>query len=94
MAEPKTAQDLIEAVQLAEDSLDIGATGADAFQLVAARRMLDGGESCTTTRCWQLTFKRSRLLPTSTAARLGAGGETFCEVDLLERTVTILGHGE
>jgi len=91
---PTTASDLVEAVQLAERIFGQANASADDYRLVQARRLLAGGEHCSGTRCWQLTFKLARLIPTSLSARMGAGGELFFTVDVERGEATLTGHGE
>jgi hypothetical protein len=64
------------------------------YRLVQAQRLLAGGEHCSGTRCWRLTFKATRLIPTSLPALIGAGGELFFTVDVDRGAAKFTGHGE
>ncbi len=91
---PSTATDLVTAAELAERSFaQAGATVTD-YVLIRAQRLLAGGEHCSSTRCWQLTFKLARLVPSSLTARLGAGGELFFTVDVERGEAKLTGRGE
>lgn len=91
---PATATDLLDAIELAEHSFGQANASTSDYELVFARRLLAGSEHCSGTRCWQLTFKQSRLIPTSLSARIGAGGELFFIVDVERRQAKLTGHGE
>ncbi|HEX3763653.1 MAG TPA: hypothetical protein VHW23_33380 [Kofleriaceae bacterium] len=91
---PPTATDLLDAIELAEHSFGQANASTADYQLVFARRLLAGSEHCSGTRCWQLTFKQSGLIPTSATARIGAGGELFFVVDVEHRQAKFTGHGE
>ena len=89
-----TANDLIEAVGLAERGFGTADASPSDYVLIRAQRLLAGDERCTGTRCWQLTFKLSRLIPTTANPRIGAGGELFFMVDLERGSAMLTGRGE
>ena len=91
---PTTARDLVQAIELAEHSFDQAGASVGDYQLVRAQRLLAGGEHCSGTRCWQLTFKLARLIPAAPAGRIGAGGELFFTVDVERGEARLTGHGE
>jgi hypothetical protein len=89
-----TADDLIAAIAIAERSFDQASASVSDYRLVQAQRLLAGGEHCAGTRCWRLTFKATRLIPTSLPALIGAGGELFFTVDVDRGAAKFTGHGE
>jgi hypothetical protein len=93
-ASPATASDLIEAIAIAERNFDQANANVSDYLLVQAQRLLAGGEPCAGTRCWRLTFKLTRLIPTSLPALIGAGGELFFSVDLERGAARLTGYGE
>ena len=62
-ASPSTASDLMEAVAIAERNFGQANASVDDYRLVLAQRLMAGGEHCSGTRCWRLTFKLARLIP-------------------------------
>lgn len=94
MAELTTADDLVEAIRLAEGAFGAAQANPAEYRLVEAQRMITGAEHCSGPRCWRLTFKLTRLIPTQLPARVGAGGELFFTVDLDEGRATFTGYGE
>jgi hypothetical protein len=94
MPEQNSASDLFQAIQLAEDAMRRAAADPDQYNLVKAERMLLGDIHCSSLRCWQLTFKLKRLIPTQLPTRLGAGGELFFTVDLDAGLAVLTGRGE
>jgi hypothetical protein len=91
---PTTASDLIQAVEIAERSFGQANASVNDYRLVVAQRLLAGGEHCSGTRCWRLTFKQANLIPTSLPALIGAGGELFFTVDIERGTAKLTGYGE
>jgi hypothetical protein len=89
-----TTGDLVDAVALAEREFGAASATPSDYALIRAQRLLAGGDHCTGTRCWQLTFKLSRLIPTATNPRIGAGGELFFVVDVERGTAMLTGRGE
>ena len=94
MTELTTADDLFEAIRLAEGAFDAANANPDEYRLVQAQRMLAGAQHCSGLRCWRLTFKLTRLIPTQLPAGVGVGGELFFTVDLDEGRATFTGYGE
>lgn len=97
MTEPSTtttASDVAQAIALAEQALARTDANLADYQLVRAQRLLAGGPDCSTTRCWQLTFKLARLIPATSAGRIGAGGEVFFVVDVDKGEAKLTGYGE
>lgn len=91
---PTTAMDLLEAIELAERSIGQAGASIDDYRLVRAQQLLGGSEHCPGPRCWLLTFKLARLIPTAESPRIGAGGELFFTVDLDRGEAKLTGHGE
>jgi hypothetical protein len=89
-----TADDLVAAIAIAERSFDQASASVGDYRLVQAQRLLAGDEHCSGTRCWRLTFKATRLIPTSLPALIGAGGELFFTVDVDRGAAKFTGHGE
>jgi hypothetical protein len=89
-----TADDLVAAIAIAERSFDQASASVGDYRLVQAQRLLAGGDHCSGTRCWRLTFKATRLIPTSLPALIGAGGELFFTVDVDRGAAKFTGHGE
>jgi hypothetical protein len=89
-----TADDLIAAVRIAEGAFGAANAAPHEYRLVGAERMLSGARHCSGARCWQLTFKPTRLIETGPAAIVGAGGELFFTVDLDQGRATLTGYGE
>jgi hypothetical protein len=94
MPEQTSISDLSKAIQLAKDAMRGAAEDPDQYSLVSSERMLGGGPHCASVRCWQLTFKLKRLIPTELLAPLGAGGELFFTVDLDAGQAILTGRGE
>lgn len=90
MAELITANDLVEAISIAEGSFPTDDQPSN-HQLISAELMLGGRPGGSGVRVWRLTFKPARLLPETADAPIGAGGELFFTVDLDERTATYTG---
>lgn len=89
-----TIRECEEAVSLAEATLlGIGKKPQD-YKLVAAGNLRDRAGAYRGPQFWHLTFKLRELLPSSTRAKLGKGGEIFVEVDLEERRAQVTGYGE
>ena len=86
--------DLVAAVQLAEREFPAAGAKPPDYSLTRAQRLLAGDERCSGTRCWQLTFKLTRLIPTAANPRIGAGGELFFTVDVERGVATLTGLGE
>jgi len=93
-ASPSTATDLTAAIELAERSFGQANASVSDYRLVQAQRLLAGGEHCSGTRCWRLTFKLARLIPTSLPGLIGAGGELFFTVDVERGAAKLTGYGE
>lgn len=89
-----TANDLIEAVRIAESAFSDAQAKPEEYTLVNAERLLTGDPNCIGARCWKLTFKLNRLVPTVLPARIGAGGELFFIVDLDAAKAVLTGRGE
>jgi len=85
-----TATDLVEAISLAERSFPAGDQPTD-HRLIRAELQLGGQPEGSGVRVWLLTFKPVRLLPGSSDAPIGAGGELFFTVDLDEQAATSTG---
>jgi hypothetical protein len=94
MPEQTFASEITKAIALAETAFSAARADPSQYSLVKAERMLAGGAHCAGTRCWQLTFKLNRLIPTQLPARLGAGGELFFTVDLDAGQAVLTGRGE
>lgn len=94
MSELKAAQDLFEAIRLVEGAFGAANSNPDEYRLVHAQNMIAGDKHCSSSRCWRLTFKLTRLIPTQLPAKVGAGGELFFTVDLDKGQATFTGHGE
>jgi hypothetical protein len=91
---PSTASGLVEAIEIAERNFGQANANVDEYRLVQAQRLLAGGEHCSGVRCWRLTFKLARLIPTSLPALIGAGGELFFTVDVERGVAKLTGYGE
>lgn len=89
-----TAQELLDAIKLAQDTFEVPDASLDEYRLVEAKRMFVDTKHCSGARCWRLTFKLARLLPTEAGGILGAGGELFFTVDLDAGEATFTGYGE
>ena len=94
LSELTTFNDLFEAIRLAEEALATEKVNIDEYSLVKAERMLGGCEYCSSTRCWKLIFKLTRLIPSRTLERIGAGGEIYFTVDLNKSEAILVGYGE
>jgi hypothetical protein len=91
---PSTASDLVEAIAIAERNFGQANASVGDYRLVHAQRLLAGGEHCSGTSCWRLTFKLARLIPTSLPALIGAGGELFFTIDVDRGAAKFTGYGE
>ena len=91
---PSSATDLVTAIEIAERNFGQVNANVSDYRLVQAQRLLAGGEHCSGTRCWRLTFKLARLIPTSLPALIGAGGELFFTVDVEQGAAKLTGYGE
>lgn len=85
---PSTASDLVAAI--AERNFGQANASVADYRLVHAQRLLAGGEHCSDTSCWRLTFKLARLIPTSQPALIGVGGELFFRSSGRSRTEPML----
>ncbi len=94
MTVPATAADLLAAIALAEKAFRAAQENPAEYQVVQAQRLIAGGPHCTGTRCWRLTFKRTRLIPATLPAMIGSGGELSFTVDLDAFLATLTGHGD
>jgi hypothetical protein len=91
---PRSAHDCVEAIRLAEAELQKAGMDVAEVAVVRAERLIAGTPTCPGPSCWVLTFKKRELLPTEPSQRVGAGGETFVEVDLRAAVARVRGHGE
>jgi hypothetical protein len=91
---PSTASDLLAAIAIAERNFGQANASVGDYRLVHAQRLLAGGEHCSGTSCWRLTFKLARLIPTSLPALIGAGGELFFTIDVDRGAAKFTGYGE
>jgi hypothetical protein len=89
-----TTGELLDAIKLAEAAFSAASAKPQDYSLVKAERMLAGDPNCTGTRCWQLVFKLTDLIPTTSSDRTGAGGELFYTVDLDSGAAVLTGRGE
>jgi hypothetical protein len=89
-----TASDLTQAIELAESAFSGAQADPRQYSLVKAERLTGGDKNCRGSRCWQLTFKLNRLIPSQLPARVGAGGELFFTVDLDAGRALLTGRGE
>jgi hypothetical protein len=94
MTEIVTAGELLDAIRLAESAFGAANASPGDYRLVRVEWLLGSSEECTGVRCWRLSFKLARLIPTQSAARVGAGGELFFTVDLDAGRATLMGRGE
>jgi hypothetical protein len=97
MSVPPGAAELDAAVALAEaafPSSNPSCGRADQATLVQAERLYLGDKACVDRRCWRLTFKDRRLVPSGMEDVLGAGGEVYFVVDLTRKQATRVGLGE
>lgn len=89
-----TAAELVDAVRLAEGAFAGADLEVGEHVLVGAERLTGGSPHCSGVRCWALTFKPRRLVPTSLDERVGAGGDVHFTVDLDAGEAVFTGFGD
>ncbi len=89
------AEECLAAIDLGDGVFPTPLGGrAQDFQLVRAENVLAGTPTCPGPRCWLLTYKARDCIPKSSGGLIGAGDETFVEVNLAARTARVTGYGE
>ena len=63
------------------------------YRVVAAENLIKG-PTYRGPQAWRITFKLRALLPDTTQAEVGAGGELLVEVDLSTGEAVLAGYGE
>lgn len=76
------AQDCLDAIAAGMRALAAQLPDDGPFKLIGVTNLLKGASQPSGPSVWELTFKPARLIPPSTAAEVGAGGELFVRIDL------------
>lgn len=87
------ARDCHEALSLGIGFLMTKNIDLTQYKLISAENLIKGTDYIRP-HIWRLTFKLKRLIPETSEAEIGAGGELFLEVDLATKTARFLGYGE